>query len=431
MATPQQAALDALLANHAWHQEYDDTGGYPGSELEQQNLEAIAKLQASPQAQPEQAWLVEFKPHGHAPWWWGFNYPGSTNAGWCQDANNAVRFSRKEDAERMRLYVIAERGLRGNTKFEESVIATEHTWIGTDTQATQPEQAAPNLADPAVQKRLATQWGYVQAAQGMGEPLQQRVQPWLMACFGEMIAGDKEERNHRFLEEALELVQACGCTASEAHQLVDYTFGRPVGEKNQEVGGVMITLAALCLANDLDMHAAGEAELARIWTMVEKIREKQAAKPKHSPLPAPVAAQGVGEVVHQAQFEYPSNNPGVRYDVSADLLERIPDQCRRALYTHPAPSAEVVDIPEGCTPADAAKLREANHDLAERLHKMEERMHFLHTPNKDAEGWEWGVCKVKFGDDGQVKAALWGAQDHSDIDVALTTQHAQTKGEQV
>jgi hypothetical protein len=118
------------------------------------------------------------------------------------------------------------------------------------------------------------------------ETFQGRVQPWLLACFGERIAADREERNHRFLEEALELVQACGCTAHEAHQLVDYTFSRPVGEPSQEVGGVMVTLAALCLANGLDMHANGETELARIWTKVEQIRAKQAAKPKHSPLPA-------------------------------------------------------------------------------------------------------------------------------------------------
>ncbi len=118
-------------------------------------------------------------------------------------------------------------------------------------------------------------------------PFQRRVEPWLLACFGEMIAGDREERNHRFLEEALELVQACGCTASEAHQLVDYVFGREIGERRQEVGGVMVTLAALCLANDIDMHDAGEVELARIWTKVEAIRAKQAAKPKHSPLPGP------------------------------------------------------------------------------------------------------------------------------------------------
>lgn len=118
-----------------------------------------------------------------------------------------------------------------------------------------------------------------------GENFQRRVQPWLMACFGKKIARNRKERNHRFLEEALELVQACGCTASEAHQLVEYVFGRPIGEPNQEVGGVMVTLAALCLANGLDMHEAGEIELARIWTKVEAIRDKQAAKPKHSPLP--------------------------------------------------------------------------------------------------------------------------------------------------
>jgi hypothetical protein len=119
---------------------------------------------------------------------------------------------------------------------------------------------------------------------------QQRVEPWLLACFGEQIAADTIERNHRFLEEALELVQACGCTQSEAHQLVDYVFGRPVGEVQQEAGGVMVTLAALCRAQGLSMHEAGEKELARIWTKVEAIRAKQAAKPKHSPLPGQAAA---------------------------------------------------------------------------------------------------------------------------------------------
>lgn len=117
------------------------------------------------------------------------------------------------------------------------------------------------------------------------EGFQARVQPWLMGCFGAEIAADREERNHRFLEESLELVQSLGCTASEAHQLVDYVYGRDIGEPAQEVGGVMVTLAALCLANGLDMHANGETELARIWTKVEAIRAKQAAKPKHSPLP--------------------------------------------------------------------------------------------------------------------------------------------------
>jgi hypothetical protein len=114
---------------------------------------------------------------------------------------------------------------------------------------------------------------------------QARVAPWMQACFGPEIAGDTIERNHRFIEEALELVQACGATESECHQLVDYVFNRPVGEPHQESGGVMVTHAALCLANGLDMHENGEVELARIWGKVETIRAKQAAKPKHSPLP--------------------------------------------------------------------------------------------------------------------------------------------------
>jgi NTP pyrophosphatase (non-canonical NTP hydrolase) len=117
---------------------------------------------------------------------------------------------------------------------------------------------------------------------------QSRVQPWLMACFGKSIAYDETERNHRFLEEALELAQACDCTESEAHQLVEYVFNRPIGDKPQEVGGVMVTLAALCLAHDMDMHQSGETELSRIWTRMEQIRAKQASKPKHSPLPGTV-----------------------------------------------------------------------------------------------------------------------------------------------
>ena len=163
------------------------------------------------------------------------------------------------------------------------------------------------------------------------EAFQAKVQPWLMACFGEMIAGDHEERNHRFLEEALELVQACGCTASEAHQLVDYVFGRPVGELHQEVGGVMVTLAALCLANDADMHAAGWVELDRIWGKVEQIRAKQAAKPKHSPLPEHVASplRSTAEAGEEAKM------PAVCDGIEQDAFEAWAEANRFVMDTHP------------------------------------------------------------------------------------------------
>jgi hypothetical protein len=114
---------------------------------------------------------------------------------------------------------------------------------------------------------------------------QYRVAQCMTACFGPVISADVTERNHRFLEEALELVQSTGCTTSEAHQLVDYVFNRPIGEPAQELGGTMVTLAALANAADLDMAIAAETELRRAWEIIDKIRAKAAAKPKFSPLP--------------------------------------------------------------------------------------------------------------------------------------------------
>lgn len=109
---------------------------------------------------------------------------------------------------------------------------------------------------------------------------QQAVAPWLHECFGDRLARDPFERNARFLEEALELVQARGGNADTAHALVDYVFDRAKGDPHQEVGGVMVTLAALCLGAGIDMHAAGDDELRRIWTKVEEIRQKQFSKPE-------------------------------------------------------------------------------------------------------------------------------------------------------
>jgi hypothetical protein len=126
---------------------------------------------------------------------------------------------------------------------------------------------------------------------------QARVAPWMLATFGPEISADKIERNHRFLEEALELVQANGCSEDEARQLVAYVYGRPTGEVAQEVGGVMVTLAALCSASAVSLEASAEAELARVWAKVEAIRAKQALKPRHSPLPGPTLA---GTLEYQA-----------------------------------------------------------------------------------------------------------------------------------
>ena len=119
------------------------------------------------------------------------------------------------------------------------------------------------------------------------DDFQKCVADWCVACFGETTADDVVERNWRFLEEALELVQSLGGNAEDAHTLVDYVFGREPGEPFQEVGGTMVTLAALLAANGLQMGDAAHAELCRVCRpeTMNKIRAKHASKPHRSPLP--------------------------------------------------------------------------------------------------------------------------------------------------
>ena len=111
--------------------------------------------------------------------------------------------------------------------------------------------------------------------------VQSRVVKWMPEVFPDGGWKDPAQRDHRFLEEALELVQSCGMAAHEARMLVDYVFARPAGDKVQEAGGVVVTLAALCEIQGFDMEAAGLREMARIEQpeTIEKIRKKQKAKP--------------------------------------------------------------------------------------------------------------------------------------------------------
>lgn len=125
---------------------------------------------------------------------------------------------------------------------------------------------------------------------------QQGVDQWMDSCFGEPIKSDSLERADRFTEESLELAQAIpGFTAERAHALVDYVFNRPIGELRQEVGGTIVCLAALCNTFGISIQEEANRELARIWTKVDQIRSKQAAKPTGSALPMAVTTSIRGE----------------------------------------------------------------------------------------------------------------------------------------
>jgi len=119
----------------------------------------------------------------------------------------------------------------------------------------------------------------------MKDPItfQSRVYRQAINAFGQEHADNKAIRTHRFVEEACELVQALNCPKEEVLRIVDYVYGRPKGDVFQEVGGVLITLNALCAAVKVGTHWAGEAELERIETILghspDFFRNRSANKP--------------------------------------------------------------------------------------------------------------------------------------------------------
>lgn len=154
------------------------------------------------------------------------------------------------------------------------------------------QAAAQTIATHAPLDRAALKLSICEALAAIdvaGRPLradyQSRVKSWVVACFGPEVLEDRRERTHRFTEEALQLSQACGATQEEVLLLVDYVYGRPVGDIANEVGGVMTTLSALNSAHGIDLSAAAEAELAQVWLKKDRIRQKWLSKPNFSPLP--------------------------------------------------------------------------------------------------------------------------------------------------
>ncbi|AKR54353.1 hypothetical protein XM25_00743 [Devosia sp. H5989] len=207
---------------------------------------------------------------------------------------------------------------------------------------------------------------------------QHRVAAWMLECFGPEITLDKVERADRFIEEALELTQATGWTSDRAHALVDYVFGRPVGEIGQEVGGVMVTLAALCNVFDVDMNAEAKREVDRITQpeMVKKIRAKQASKPTGSALPVPVAPPEVKDdgrpALSRAEGQEPVED-GARPPLHE--LEKAAQLALKALEDwHQVNVAEFTGWGDGEVPPEAeAKLRQ-----------VQAAMNTLHAPPSSA-----------------------------------------------
>lgn len=89
-----------------------------------------------------------------------------------------------------------------------------------------------------------------------------------------------KERAQRFLEEAVELVQSCGLGAQDIPPIVQWVYNRETGPVDREVGGTMVTLAALCARIAVNLPEAAVMELNRLMDKSpEEMRKRHNNKP--------------------------------------------------------------------------------------------------------------------------------------------------------
>lgn len=86
---------------------------------------------------------------------------------------------------------------------------------------------------------------------------------WAKATFG-AVADDPIERAARMFEEATELAQGVGVPSDMLHKIVERTYSRPADTPFKEVGGLLVTVYALCARLQINPMHALETEVQRI-----------------------------------------------------------------------------------------------------------------------------------------------------------------------
>jgi hypothetical protein len=94
---------------------------------------------------------------------------------------------------------------------------------------------------------------------------------WAVRCFGAEHVANGPERALRLLEEAIELAQAFHVPADKARECVDMVYARPVGEREQEAGGVLHTMGILAEVQGWDLIALHEREVRRVLQKPPKL----------------------------------------------------------------------------------------------------------------------------------------------------------------
>lgn len=94
--------------------------------------------------------------------------------------------------------------------------------------------------------------------------LQALANSWAIRAFGTAHVANSKICALRLLEEAIELAQAEGVLRCMVDHCVEVVYSRPVGDANQEIGGVLMTSAVYCGCKGLDLEEALRIELDRV-----------------------------------------------------------------------------------------------------------------------------------------------------------------------
>ena len=90
------------------------------------------------------------------------------------------------------------------------------------------------------------------------------VEGWVRRTFGDALMDNPKERARRVVEEAIETLRVAGVSQQEAQALVQAVYAKPPGELRQEIGGVVVTLLALCAHHNMRLDDTAKTEISRI-----------------------------------------------------------------------------------------------------------------------------------------------------------------------
>lgn len=147
--------------------------------------------------------------------------------------------------------------------------------------------------------------------------MQRIASEWATRCFGAAHTNDRPVRALRTLEEAVELAQVLGVPEDKAVLCVKTVYSRPIGDAEQEIGGVLLTTAILCETLGLNLTDMLERELRRVLTKSPEHFAKRNQEKDHLGLTG--SAQAPGElslpstamaVLHPGGHPFAAPNPG-------------------------------------------------------------------------------------------------------------------------